>query len=54
MCVCVCVYVYVCVCVEEKGLASMGGEESVAGAHRDEVLIKNGVRCEISGDIHDH
>ena len=50
MCVCVGVYV----CGEEKGLASMGGEESVAGAHRDEVFKKHGVRCGISGDIHGH
>ena len=47
-CVCVCAYV----CREEKGLPSLGGEEDVAGTHRDEVFIKNGVRCGISGDIH--
>ncbi|EGI68261.1 hypothetical protein G5I_03093 [Acromyrmex echinatior] len=30
----------------------MGGEESVVGAHRNEVLIKDSVRW-ISGDIHE-
>ena len=51
-CVCVCVCVCMCVCVDEKGLAGTGGEERIAGTHRDEVFKKHGVRCGISGDIH--
>ena len=40
------------VCGEEKWLVGMGGEKGVAGAHRDEMLVEDGVRCGISGDVY--
>ena len=43
-------YVCVCVCGEEKGLAGMGGEEGVAGTHRDEVLVEDGLRWDVYND----